>query len=704
MNAASFAGGQPVAPGSIASAFGTYPVSSVSGATEAPLPNNLQGISLQFGNGSQAPLFFVSSMQVNFQVPWELAGESTATLAAVVNGQTGAAQTVNLAPFAPGIFTLDATGSGPGAILDANYNLVNSANPAVPGSTTLLIYCTGLGAVSNTPATGSPAPSSPLAETIATPIVTIGGVQATVAFSGLAPGYVGLYQVNVPVPAAAAAGSAVALSISIGGQTSNTVTIPVAAAVPEVYQGLYSQLNQDVADFIAATNTACSGCSSYPVLWAGEAADANANVGYAALSSLSILEAQIDHLHGLGFNGIAIEAGFPLMLPDSPAGAYPSFYGATSASLGTTGLNCPGDNQTGGATPTTAQLETGGGNSAAKQAAYVNLYGTLATYARTKYGMKVIVAEELFGGVLESTRGYGACASKWYAAMTFPQFNAARAAQSVAVAEAMLPDYLILSEEPNTEANISSQPIGGNAANAATMLNTIMASVLPLKTSYPGLSGMKVGAGFGNFQGKLDQYIGAYTNYGCGGSGPGGSGPGGTCVYPPMDFLDMHLFLVNECQQGCYAPATYGSYQTNAFKIVGNAAHMPVAISQAWCHKVSDAEWGSPADAGEIPEGREPYSFWEATTDLSFWQLLQAFSNYGQAIYSVPYDTDEMYAYIPWSASVALSGEGGTLTPAQVRSKETTAATAAIAACQISAVGQAVVTSIGGTYPAGCVP
>jgi len=273
------------------------------------------------------------------------------------------------------------------------------------------------------------------------------------------------------------------------------------------------------------------------------------------------------------------------------------------------------------------------------------------------------------------------------------------------VAEAMLPDYLILSEEPNTEAGISSQPIGNSAANAATMLNTMMASVLPLKASYPGLSGMKVGAGFGNFQTTLAQYISSYTNRGCGGNGAAGGGPGGTCVYPAMDFLDMHLFIVNECKQGCYTPATYGSYQTNAFQIIGNAAHMPVAISQAWCHKVSDALWSNPtANAGEVPEGREPYSFWEATTDLSFWQLLQAFSNYGRTIYSVPFDTNEMYTYLPWSPSVALSNEGGALTPTEVRSQEAAAATAAIAACQISVVGQAVVTSIGGTYPKGCVP
>jgi uncharacterized protein (TIGR03437 family) len=85
----------------------------------------------------------------------------------------------------------------------------------------------GLGAVSNQPADGAAAPSGPLAETSVTPTVTIGGVTGNAIFSGLAPGYVGLYQVNALVPASVASGSAVPVSISIGGTASNTVTIAV---------------------------------------------------------------------------------------------------------------------------------------------------------------------------------------------------------------------------------------------------------------------------------------------------------------------------------------------------------------------------------------------------------------------------------------------------------------------------------------------
>jgi uncharacterized protein (TIGR03437 family) len=146
-----------------------------------------------------------------------------------MNGQTSAAQTVNLATYAPGIFAINGEGTGPGAIQDANYNLVTPSNPATAGTTVVLIYCTGLGPVTNQPATGAPAPSDPnsLAETPTKPTVMIGGAAANVLFSGLTPGEVGLYQINAKVPAGAAKGDAVPVVISIGGVQSSTVTLAV---------------------------------------------------------------------------------------------------------------------------------------------------------------------------------------------------------------------------------------------------------------------------------------------------------------------------------------------------------------------------------------------------------------------------------------------------------------------------------------------
>ena len=217
----------PVAPGSIAAVFGTFYLASGSSDTDLPLLTNLQNLSFEV-NGSAVPLYYVSGGQANIQVPWELAGQSTTTLTPTLNGTAGAAQKVSLAAFAPAIFTLNSQGTGAGAILDSSYNLVDASNPAIAGTTTILIYCTGLGQVSaNQPATGAPASSTALAPTTTPATVNIGGVTEAASFAGLAPGFVGLYQVNALVPAGTAAGSAVPVSISIGGATSNTVTIVV---------------------------------------------------------------------------------------------------------------------------------------------------------------------------------------------------------------------------------------------------------------------------------------------------------------------------------------------------------------------------------------------------------------------------------------------------------------------------------------------
>jgi uncharacterized protein (TIGR03437 family) len=225
-NAASFALQSPLAAGSIATVYGDFlstPFMTASGST---LPGTLGGVSVQLG-GVTAPLFAVSSGQINFQVPWEVAAQASAPLIVTVNGQASAPETVQLAPVAPGIFTMNAKGLGQGAILDENYRLVDVNNPATPGKTVLQIYCTGLGAVSNQPASGSPPPSDRLSSTTVTPFVTVGGAPAQVLFSGLAPGSVGEYQVNVLAPAAASRGPAMPVIMFVGDGVSNLVNIAV---------------------------------------------------------------------------------------------------------------------------------------------------------------------------------------------------------------------------------------------------------------------------------------------------------------------------------------------------------------------------------------------------------------------------------------------------------------------------------------------
>ncbi len=222
----------PVVAGSLAAVFGTNLASGQSLDLIIPLPSTLAGSSFQIaGHSGLLPLIFASPTQVNLQIPWELAGSQQASVTATVGGQVSTPQTVSLAAFAPAIFTLNLQGTGQGAILIANTALLagsqGSGSRAALKGEYISIFCTGLGAVSNQPATGAAASADPLSNTTTKPTVTIGGVDATVTYAGLAPGFAGLYQVNAQVPAGAPAGGTVAVVMKIGASTSNTATIAV---------------------------------------------------------------------------------------------------------------------------------------------------------------------------------------------------------------------------------------------------------------------------------------------------------------------------------------------------------------------------------------------------------------------------------------------------------------------------------------------
>jgi uncharacterized protein (TIGR03437 family) len=217
----------PVAAGSIAAVFGTNLATiQESSSMPTPLPDTLETTFVTIG-GHFAPLYFAMPTQVNLQIPWELAGQTQTSVVVNVNGTASNTLTVPLAAFAPGIFSMNATGAGQGAILIApTAELAGSSTPAPRGGT-ISIFCTGLGPVTNQPATGAAAPGFPYSLTTTTPTVTIGGVAAVVYYSGLAPGFVGLYQVNALVPLSVSPGNAVPVTVGVGGVTSPAVTIAV---------------------------------------------------------------------------------------------------------------------------------------------------------------------------------------------------------------------------------------------------------------------------------------------------------------------------------------------------------------------------------------------------------------------------------------------------------------------------------------------
>jgi uncharacterized protein (TIGR03437 family) len=219
LNAASYApAGNPIAPGEYVSLFGSGMAASIKVAA-APYPLTLNGVTVLV-NGKAAPLYYVSGGQINALIPYSTAGPTASIV--VQNGSASSnTVTVPVAATAPGFFAADQSGTGIAAVYHGNaaLGLVTPANPATAGET-VMVYLAGMGAVSPALADGTATGVSPLSTITASPIaIYIAGQQAAISYSGMAPGFPGLYQINVIVP----------LTIFSAGN------VPMAMATPNAY-------------------------------------------------------------------------------------------------------------------------------------------------------------------------------------------------------------------------------------------------------------------------------------------------------------------------------------------------------------------------------------------------------------------------------------------------------------------------------------
>jgi uncharacterized protein (TIGR03437 family) len=226
LNGASFAPtGNPIAPGQFVALFGTGlgPATPVI-ASGTPFPASLGGVSVTI-QGRPAPLYFVSSGQISALVPFATSGTNAEIV--VLNGTTESNRvTVPVARTSPGIYSNSQNGIGAGAILKADFSIVSTANPVRRGDT-VLIYLTGLGGLSNVLSDGAAASTTVLNRVTDTVNVYIGGRRATVSFAGAAPGFAGLYQINVSVPTDINAGNAVPIGIETSTAFHDMVDIAV---------------------------------------------------------------------------------------------------------------------------------------------------------------------------------------------------------------------------------------------------------------------------------------------------------------------------------------------------------------------------------------------------------------------------------------------------------------------------------------------
>ena len=228
-SAASFLPG-PVAPGEIVTFFG----SGMGPATLAGLQfdnsglvaTSLSGTRVLF-DGNLAPIIYTQANQVSAVVPYAVAGKSSVQAQIEYQGQRSSGVTLSVGAAAPGIFTLNASGAGPGAILNQDNTVNSTANPALKGSIVVL-YATGEGQTNPAGVDGKPA-APPLPMPQLPVAVMIGGVVADVQYAGAAPGLVaGALQINARVPNGSPSGDAVAVQVMIGSANSQPgVTLAV---------------------------------------------------------------------------------------------------------------------------------------------------------------------------------------------------------------------------------------------------------------------------------------------------------------------------------------------------------------------------------------------------------------------------------------------------------------------------------------------
>jgi uncharacterized protein (TIGR03437 family) len=210
-------------PGSVFVLFGLNLSPRPGGAVTTTLPTKLINTSVTV-NGESAPLFYVDTGQIDAQLPWDIPGNSVASVI-VTNGSS----TSNAAAlYVPGDGTpgISVYGNNRAVVVNADGN-VNSPSDKASAGDEVVIYFTGGGPVqaSGTLITGAPAPSglSPVTDTNS---VTVGGVQANVVYMGLTPGGIGLYQANINVPQLNAGTYPVV--ITVDGNTSNSPVMSVS--------------------------------------------------------------------------------------------------------------------------------------------------------------------------------------------------------------------------------------------------------------------------------------------------------------------------------------------------------------------------------------------------------------------------------------------------------------------------------------------
>src|ERR1039457_3242974 len=352
--------------------------------------------------------------------------------------------------------------------------------------------------------------------------------------------------------------------------------------VPTSFQDLYTSVNNYLDSFNTTLNSQWNAVK-YPVLFTANLWDASAAGGpqLTGANSLANVQAQLQELKAMGVQAVTVEVGFPML--------YEPFFSSQS-----------------------------------QYQQFVTFYQNVAASVRAQ-GLKLIVDNEclLVGKVLS-----GWNPAPFYATLNWEQYQEARAQTAVVIAQTMQPDYMVVLEEPDTEATMTGQSAVNTVGGATSMLSLILSSL-----QQAGVPGVKGGAGVGTWLGQYQEFIQSFVTL-------------------PVNFIDMHVIPVNH------------SYLPNALAIasIAAAAGKPVTITQTWLHKVRDSELNVLTSDQIL--ARDPFSFW-APLDAYFVQTMEKLAYCTRMTFLDIFQSIFFWAYLPYDVSTE------TLTPSQILSQAT---------------------------------
>ena len=246
--------------------------------------------------------------------------------------------------------------------------------------------------------------------------------------------------------------------------------------------------------------------------------------------------------------------------------------------------------------------------------AYLAFYTQLVSEIRSR-GLKLIIQNTtavVYPGN-NSTE-----VTPYYQSLDWTAYQTQRAQLAASLAQLFQPDYLILVDEPDTEATGTGQPNAATVNGSTSMVQQMISGI-----SAAGVTGVQLGAGCGTWDPSFPQFIESFASL-------------------PLNVIDMHIYPVNL------------SNLPDALAAVGTiqASGKQPSMSEYWSYKETDAEYNEHL-SNTVIYARDAFSFW-SPIDITFLQLMSEFGNYGHFAFMTPFWTHYFAAYLDYNTYGAL--------------------------------------------------